>query len=465
MGHRMRKLKRNHSLDHAHNDGEGCKCGCGGKCNGMKRVQANLAARDIRYQTRDGTKYMIVPVIMAKAGVVMNGSLTDPDELIPWGWNGRPVTNGHPEQAGEFVSANEEPDTGDDWHIGTIYNAHLDDKGNLRAEAWIDLNKADPDLISRIKAGDHIDVSTGYFCDEEEATGVSNGREYSTIARNIVPDHLAFLPNEEGACNWEDGCGIRANKRRLRMKSKRDKVLSKILRACGKGAKSPEAAKVAAALSELIPNARGSDDDARQIVADLISNDDSPFTPDDQDSLNAMTSDTLKHMAESYLAPPKDEEPADNEDEPADDDEDEPVDNEDEPTDEDEPVQNEDEDEEKDPPATNKRVAALVKKQVNQALKGILTPDVRVAINHAKELSANHRKTLVDKITKNSAMKKADLMKLDIPTLQMIANGLQGSPDYSGRAVPSFNSDDEQAKGMLPPNVGELIRNRRKEAH
>jgi hypothetical protein len=47
--------------------------------------------------------------------------------------------------------------------------------------------------------------------------------------------------------------------------------------------------------------ARGSNDDRRQIVADLISDDRSPFTPDDETSLRAMTDATLLTMRDRYL--------------------------------------------------------------------------------------------------------------------------------------------------------------------
>jgi hypothetical protein len=43
--------------------------------------------------------------------------------------------------------------------------------------------------------------------------GEFNGKKYESVARNMIADHLALLPNDEGACNWKDGCGIRANKR------------------------------------------------------------------------------------------------------------------------------------------------------------------------------------------------------------------------------------------------------------
>jgi len=33
------------------------------------------------------------------------------------------------------------------------------------------------------------------------------GERFTEIDRRIIPDHLALLTEEQGACSWEDGCG------------------------------------------------------------------------------------------------------------------------------------------------------------------------------------------------------------------------------------------------------------------
>ena len=97
--------------------------------------------------------------------------------------------------------------------IGTIFNsAYKDNK--LTAEAWIDIDKAmaiSPDILSIINNSQPLDVSTGLWFAQEEKEGEWNGEPYYAIARHYKPDHLAFLPNEKGACSWKDGCGVRAN--------------------------------------------------------------------------------------------------------------------------------------------------------------------------------------------------------------------------------------------------------------
>jgi hypothetical protein len=67
------------------------------------------------------------------------------------------------------------------------------------------------DVLVAVKASQPVEVSVGVFTDEDEDEGEYNGEQYSAIAKNHRPDHLALLPGGVGACSVEDGCGIRAN--------------------------------------------------------------------------------------------------------------------------------------------------------------------------------------------------------------------------------------------------------------
>lgn len=191
-----------------------CGKDCGCKNGSMKRLasKANLRSVDIRTERLGGQQFTILPVVMAKAGVVMNGQLIEEAELFPDSWNGRPVTIGHPILDGVNISANQ-PDVLRDWAVGQLFNAKVEN-GALKAEAWVNneqLERVAPGFLASIRNGANIDVSTGYWSDDTPAQGTSEGRTYETIGTNLKPDHLAFLPGEEGACNWSDGCGIRAN--------------------------------------------------------------------------------------------------------------------------------------------------------------------------------------------------------------------------------------------------------------
>lgn len=173
----------------------------------------NLSKNEIKRVSYQGKPKLVVPVIMLRETVV-NGSFVKIDELQPVTWNGVPVTVEHPVNAnGDFVSANS-PDMLNKFAVGRIFNAHMDgDK--LKAEAWICIqtaNKVDPDLIPSLESdGVQMDVSTGYFSDNDAAVGEYNGVPYTNIQTNLCPDHLALLPYSEGACNFADGCGVRAN--------------------------------------------------------------------------------------------------------------------------------------------------------------------------------------------------------------------------------------------------------------
>lgn len=456
-------------------------CGCGGPCCKSKpthTLRGNLSSVNARYEKLDGRNHMVVPVILAKAGVVMNGSLTVLDEFEPFAWNGRPVTVGHPEENGEFHTASA-PDIVPNWVVGQLFNAEVEGDA-LKAEAWIDIEKAKrvrPGLLGMIAKGEPLDVSTGFFADDEEATGVSDGREYTVISRNWRPDHLALLPDEEGACNWADGCGVRSNSNRgtlMKLKKKVNSAVGGILSALGFDA-SDEAKKAAVTkeLNKLVGNARGNSDDVRQIVADLISNDASPFTPDDEESLRMMSEDTIKSMADQYLTQSDTEEPAAMEEEPAVNEDDEPAVNEgeEEVANADEEVDANEEDEAKAAKKngrvsfTKKQLAAFVAAEVDKALG-----KHKLAINTAAKLASDHREKLVAKIVANTTMTRKQLGKFDLSQLELIANNVHPTPDYAGKATHAnaVFDEDPALEAMVAPSTGAIIKKNaktRKEAH
>lgn len=453
-----------------------CPCSKAKSATRGHSITSNLESSETRFEVHEGKTFLVAPVVMAKAGVVMNGSLTVVDELRPEGWNGRPVTVGHPTEEGEFHTAND-PSMITEWTVGQLFNAKVEDEC-LKAEAWIDIEKAKkvrPGLLAMLKSKDPMDVSTGFFCVDEEVSGKSNGRDYVAISRNWVPDHLALLPDEPGACSFADGCGVRSNRaRRLTMKltEKANKAVKGILAAVGVNSADAKK-KVEAELSALLKaNERGADDDSRTIISDLISNDASPFTPDDEDSLRMMSAETLKKMRDAYLAE-KGEEAAEGE-------EVEEVENAD---DEEEVVGCSDEEEEAVPPAkkekamskkkddavlvTREELSALVANEVAKATKSLLTNEDRHALKTASKIATEQKEALVEKIVANSKIDRKSAMAMDLATLEVVANGLTPTADYSGRGVPaaSFNSDEsEELAGLAPPTTKDLIANRNKKA-
>jgi hypothetical protein len=180
----------------------------------MKLTQKiNLKTQDIKYDKIDGVNYLIVPAVMLMETVV-NGALVKANELLAETWNGVPVTVDHPHDGqGNYLSANS-PKIIEKFAIGTVFNARVEDK-KLKAEVWIDVNKANkkfPDFINKLtEDGSIMEVSTGYFAQDKSTTGTFNDKNYDTEHFDIKPDHFALLPNCEGACSVEAGCGIRAN--------------------------------------------------------------------------------------------------------------------------------------------------------------------------------------------------------------------------------------------------------------
>lgn len=181
----------------------------------ISRVTTQRANNGVpRHEPHEGRDHLVVPVVMIKEGV-LNGALLTANEFgkFTGAWNGRPVPVLHPEQNGEAISANSPRVL--ERTIGKLFNTHVDgDK--LKAEAWLDVEKSKGlghgPMIATLEAGTQgMEVSTGYFSDAEDSQGDHNGRPYTSIHRNIRPDHLALLPGEIGACSWEDGCGVRAN--------------------------------------------------------------------------------------------------------------------------------------------------------------------------------------------------------------------------------------------------------------
>ena len=73
-------------------------------------------------------------------------------------------------------------------------------------------------MIERARAGEMIEVSVGAWVSAERSSGTADGQRYSAVWRDIVPDHLAMLPEgTEGACSVDMGCGApRANAERPR---------------------------------------------------------------------------------------------------------------------------------------------------------------------------------------------------------------------------------------------------------
>lgn len=239
-------------------------------------ITANLSG--LVKKKYNGKMYLVAPVVMLVPGV-HNGSegpalyLAEELEKFPESWNGIPVSLGHPKIGDNFVSCNY-PEVMTDWCVGRVWNVAWEDN-KLKGEVWIDIERIkelSPGALDMIQSGQPVDVSTGLWSDDELKPGTWNGDAYDAVVRNIRPDHLALLPNSEGACNWEDGCGIRANK------------LEKGIKPKGKERKRKPTKKKENKMK------RG------EVIAILIANDAALFDAEDQGWLEDMEDDEFERV-------------------------------------------------------------------------------------------------------------------------------------------------------------------------
>ena len=183
----------------------------------MKTHKNSQIAYEPEAKTIAGKEYLIIPVVMIREGVHCGSAgpllhvVEELEKSVPL-WDGKPVTISHPSVNGVFVSAND-PTVMANWAVGEVHDVRMEgDK--LRANAWLDVQKLaalSPDTLTMIQNCELIEVSVGVFSEEEPTAGEWKGEQYTAINRNYIPDHLALLPGEVGACSIMDGCGVRVN--------------------------------------------------------------------------------------------------------------------------------------------------------------------------------------------------------------------------------------------------------------
>lgn len=182
-------------------------------------LKVYLQANDtytVRTEVSDGISYKVVPVVLMQEGV-HNGNhgpiYHSAEELgkVVDSWNGIPITVTHPQVEEAYVPANS-PEILQEFGVGRVFNTFLDGK-QLKAEAWLEETKITEyeNLNDRVDNGEIVEVSVGVYSDEVEQEGVWNDENFTAIAVNHIPEHLALLPNETGACSVADGCGLRVN--------------------------------------------------------------------------------------------------------------------------------------------------------------------------------------------------------------------------------------------------------------
>ena len=204
-------------------------------------------------------------------------------------------------------------------------------------------------------------------------------------------------------------------------------------------------------------NRRSSDDNRLQMVADLVSNDGSPFTAEDVMALEGMSQETLRVLRDEYLNGGDDKiKTGSNGDAGGDDGQE----------DDGGQVANQAADE----PSEPKEEPAMADGK-KEGRDQVMNADDRKALEYARKVHADHRASLVKKITANSDMAEEQVKDMETETLETVANGLKPAPDYSGRAIPSMRqnseeSDEDIVKGMTPPALSSMMAEKnQKEVH
>lgn len=173
-----------------------------------------LVSNQAKRVTKSGKEFLVVPGVPAREQV-MNTYLVPELDLVRSlkGWNGVPITIQHPKLNDRSANV-PDPDVA---IIGRFYNSAWDHEGKrMTGEYWIEIAEAEKylegkSILTKINDGTPLETSTGYYADDEQTAGIFDGKAYKTIHRNLLPDHIAILTNEVGACSLQDGCGVNRN--------------------------------------------------------------------------------------------------------------------------------------------------------------------------------------------------------------------------------------------------------------
>ena len=197
-----------------------------------QRIILNFSGGLARHDTLEGRAHIVVPMVMALEGVLngSQGAMYYPADELKNScsvWNHKPVVVYHPtDKDGDGITACD-PDVLTNRKIGVILNTRFEDN-KLKADAWIEPDRVkliDNRIMEALDKNEMIELSTGLEVQIENTAGEFNNIPYVGIVRNFKPDHLAVLPDKEGACSINDGAGFLRNQVDKDKKKKKDEVI------------------------------------------------------------------------------------------------------------------------------------------------------------------------------------------------------------------------------------------------
>lgn len=185
----------------------------------------------VRRETKNGTDYMVIPTVAQREGVYVypGGRGGAAYEYLPGEeltanvaeWDGVPVVLEHPTVGGDTTTV--DAPGADPTVVGKWVDDGRSTDTALKGELWVRENAIRnhggrlQEYVQGIENGAVGEVSTGYVPQTiERSRGTYNGQSYDAIQRDLVPDHVALLPDSTGNCSVQDGCGagrynLRAN--------------------------------------------------------------------------------------------------------------------------------------------------------------------------------------------------------------------------------------------------------------
>ena len=228
---------------------------------GLRHLMSDL----VSVKPLEGQECLVIPTILIVEGV-HNNVFYPASELkkFPDSWNGRPVVINHPDLNGAPITANS-PDIVERQTVGSIYNVKYED-GKLKGEVWINIEKCkkiSPEILEQLHNNEHVEVSTGLFTECDGEGGEWNGEKYIGTVYNYRPDHLALLPNDVGACSWEDGAGMCRNNEN----KKTENEVGSVIQAMSVNELSH--GEIWLALSNLLDSTFGTDMESRAYVVEV----------------------------------------------------------------------------------------------------------------------------------------------------------------------------------------------------
>lgn len=183
----------------------------------------------VNYFEKDGKNYMSVPAVIMVEGVHngSEGNILHVNEYLSKEidkWDNIPVTINHPKKEDKFIGVAECPEYVIGYTEKTTWDNGLHTMLNLDVQ---NLNTLNPTLLDSIKNKQAIEVSIGAYSDNIKEEGVFKGEQYIAKTVDYIPDHVAILPDDTGACSYVDGCGIRVYSDNSNNQIKGDNKMSK----------------------------------------------------------------------------------------------------------------------------------------------------------------------------------------------------------------------------------------------